>query len=276
MKDRNAPESENILPLDGRVRPNWGVVKWGVVIGLACLGTSAIAAIFARTNIDYPFTLFLNRYAGKSFLFDHFTVAVTTLYLPSGVILMACIWLVWSDEPQPDTHASIMAGVIGASFSGLTSRGLQLVLPTHPRPLHDSALSFVAPHGVDSNLFNHWNSFPSDTASLLFGLATIIAILRPALGVAAVLWAVICTVMRVFDGLHFLSDVTGGAGLAMAIVSLSQHPSFRRYCLAFTRLAKQRPGIFYSSAFVISFEVATLFDDIRYLLHGVAILARSP
>jgi hypothetical protein len=58
----------------------------------------------------------------------------------------------------------------------------------------------------------------------------------------------------------------------VAIVCASQHPVICRICLVFPRWATERTAIFYAGAFVASYQVATLFWDIRaiasILKHG--------
>jgi len=178
--------------------------KTFIIIGLSCLVISAAAASIEQERLDYPLTLFINRAANSVFLADITQALQINTFM--GVVPLAAIWLIWFDVPNAASRASIVAGVIGASVAAICSRGAQLILPTHLRPLHDSALAFVAPHGVDPTVLNHWNSFPSDTGSLIFGLAMVIAITRPTLGIAAFVWAALCASSL---GLHYPSDVIG-------------------------------------------------------------------
>jgi membrane-associated phospholipid phosphatase len=250
--------------------PSWRNLKTYIIIGLACLILSAAAASFGQERLDYPITLFINRAANSVLLADITQALQLNTFM--AVVPLAAIWLIWFDIPNAASRASIVAGVIGASFAAIGSRVVQLILPTHLRPLHDSALAFVAPRGADPSLLNHWNSFPSDTGSLIFGLAMVIAINRPRLGIAAFVWAALCASSRVFQGLHYPSDITGAVGLSVTIICASQHPFIRRMCLVFPRWAAERTAIFYAGAFVASYQVATLFWDVRaiasILKHG--------
>jgi undecaprenyl-diphosphatase len=240
---------------------SWRNLKTYIIIGLACLILSAAAASFGQERLDYPIILFINRAANSVLLADIMQALQFNTFM--AVLPLAVIWLIWFDIPNAASRASIVAGVIGASFAALLSRVFQHTLPTHLRPLHDSALAFAAPHGVDPSVLSHGNSFPSDTGTLIFGLAMVIAINRPTLGIAAFVWATLCVSSRVFQGLHYPSDITGSLGLSVAIVCASQHPAIRRICLVFPRWAAERTAIFYAGAFVASYQVATLFWDIR-------------
>jgi membrane-associated phospholipid phosphatase len=248
-------------PTGSPQNPSWQNLKTYIIIGLACLILGAAAASFGQERLDYPITLFVNRAAKSVLLADIARALQFNAFM--AVLPLAVIWLIWFDIPNAASRASIVAGVIGASFAAILSRVFQLILPTHLRPLHNSALGFVVPHGVDPNVLNNWNSFPSDTGSLIFGLATVIAITRPTLGIAAFVWAAVCTSSRIFQGLHYPSDIIGAVGLSVAIVCASQHPAIRRICLVFPRWAAERTAIFYAGAFIASYQVATLFWDIR-------------
>ena len=74
---------------------------------------------------------------------------------------------------------------------------------------------------------------------------------------------------RVYLGLHYLSDVTAGAALGVGLVFMIGHFGPRtlanRWSVAW---AERRPGLAYGLAFLMSFEVATLFEDIRQVGRG--------
>ena len=65
-------------------------------------------------------------------------------------------------------------------------------------------------------------SFPSDHAAAAFAIATIAILVRPRLGTAVVLLAVIVGYARVYVGAHYPGDVLGGAlvGIVVAVALL--------------------------------------------------------
>jgi undecaprenyl-diphosphatase len=93
---------------------------------------------------------------------------------------------------------------------------------------------------------------------------------RPSLGIAAFTWAAIVDIARVYEGYHFPSDILGSLGLAVLLVSLSRG----RWCFdaASRGLRKEQtaPALFYMFAFLVSYQIATLFDDIREVGRGFA------
>ena len=154
--------------------------------------------------------------------------------------------------------------------AGVLSRSLQHLLSTHPRPVYDSALEFHLPSVLGEKPFNTWNSFPSEHAAVLFGLAAVIASVRPRLGLLVFLWLIPVELSRAYVGGHYPSDLIGGAALSASLVWLAQVPSAtRRVAGKIAGWALQSPSLFYPGAFLLSYEVATLFDDIRDLTSGV-------
>ena len=212
----------------------------------------------------------MNAYAHRSVVVDRGIHALTSRDLLEGVPFVCLLWYLWFGTTNLPVRARLLTGTIAASCAGVASRLLQLALPTHLRPLHTTTLGFVLPFGVEPDALNHFNSFPSDHGAVFFGLALVVYLARPPLGVAAFAWAVIVDVARVYEGYHFPSDILGSLGLAVVFVSLSQG---RWVCDAATRLLRKEqtaPALFYMFAFLICYQIATLFDDIREIGHGFA------
>jgi len=147
------------------------------------------------------------------------------------------------------------------------------VLPTHPRPLHDPALHFVRPTWVRVDTLNNWDSFPSDHASLLFALAMAIWVVRPRVGVAAFIWALLLCVGRVYCGFHFPSDIVGGIGLGVLVVCIAQLAFIRKLCCGVIRCASKWTPSVCAIAFIAAYLTATMFDDIRSVGKGITKLA---
>ena len=153
--------------------------------------------------------------------------------------------------------------------AGVISRGLQLVLPSHPRPLHDPNLGFRVPLAVNAEGLNHWSSFPSDHAAIFFGLAMTILLVNRRLGLIAMVVAVVINFARIYLGFHYPSDVIGGGTLGILLVALTYPISFRPPMLWFTGLSERRRAPFYGVAFYVSFGIVTLVQDYRDIASGL-------
>jgi undecaprenyl-diphosphatase len=81
---------------------------------------------------------------------------------------------------------------------------------------------------------------------------------------------VVISLPRLYLGLHYPSDILGGAALGMGLVALVRRftplPAVEYVLLA----ERRRSALFYGGAFMLSYLIATLFDDIREMGAGVA------
>jgi membrane-associated phospholipid phosphatase len=245
-------------------------VPAGVIAGAAIFLASTTVVAVGHWTWENSLILAINAYAGRSVLLDRVMHALTSRDLLEGVPFISLLWYLWFGTTDLAVRARLLAGATAAAFAGVASRLLQLTLPTHLRPLHTTTLGFVLPFGVAPDALNHFNSFPSDHGAVFFGLALVIYQARPPLGIAAFVWAAIVDVARVYEGYHFPSDIIGSLGLAVVLVSLSHS---RWSLAAASRLLRQEaasPAWFYMFAFLASYQIATLFDDIREVGRGFA------
>lgn len=130
------------------------------------------------------------------------------------------------------------------------------------------ALQLHLPFGVDPSALNRYNSFPSDHAALLFGLAATIWLVHGRAGIAAFVWAAVVNLGRAYELYHFPSDIVGGAALGVLAVCLAQNRlalGAGGWTLCW---ATRAPGSFYATGFVFSYLLATLFEDLRTLGRG--------
>jgi undecaprenyl-diphosphatase len=250
------------------VRQPWrlsGAIPLAISIPLLLFLAGAVIGEFEQAALEFPAIRFINRFAHRTLLLDGTVHALTTLVLLQGAVFIALIWYLWFAHLDNASRARLLAATLTAALAGAMSRGLQLVLPSHLRPLHTPELGFVLPYDVDPNTLNHFNSFPSDHGVVFFGLAAIIYRLSSRLGVAAFVWAVVIDIARVYDGYHYPSDIVGAAGLGLLMVWLSQcQPVLRLAGRALVFEQHHRP-MFYMLAILATYQIASLFDDVREL-----------
>ncbi len=257
-----------ILPEPGELAT--ARISGGAVAGAGLFVASALIAAFRQQQWEYPLMRALNALAGRSALLDRTVHALTTRDLLEGVVFVALLWFLWFAATDTAIRARLLVGTTAAALSGVLSRLLQIGLPTHLRPLHTTTLDFVLPIGVEREALNHFNSFPSDHGAVYFGLAVVIYRLRPGLGLPAFAWATMVGLARVYDGYHFPSDVLGAAGLGLLIVSLGENPWCERLARRLLVCEERLRPTFYALAFVVTYQIATLFDDVRQLGRGFA------
>ncbi len=218
-------------------------------------------------DIDRLFLLWINQPAGRNRVLDGLVYDISDAQLLKGGLFLAAYWWLWFErkgQQRRDVVVAMVAGILTAVLSRL----LQVVLPFHQRPLHSPGIGIHMPLTVDPETLNTFSSFPSDHAMLFFALAVPLWNRSRWLGAAAMLWTllVICA-PRIYLGYHYPSDVLAGAVLGiLCMVALSRLVARTGFPTRAVHFADFHPGAFYPLAFVLSFELATLFADTRHLL----------
>lgn len=235
---------------------------WIVLMALIGVGVVMAARIAALHAIDYPISLGLNRIARRWQVLDYALRMFDEYNLFAGVPLMALIWAAVVALRSDAERLILAAGSVGAAMAAVASRTLQLFLPHLPRPLFDPALPFTPPYGADLTAMRDWSSFPSDHAALLWGLAITVLLGDRRLGLLAILLATFSSLVRLYGGLHYATDVFGGALLAVAAVCATVAAA-QRCEGAIVAFAKARPRLSMIFCFIFAFEAASLFDDVR-------------
>ena len=187
----------------------------------------------------------------------------------SNLLIVTLVWYAWFSREDREHRAAILIGVVVSFLAGVVSRGLQLVLPTHLRPLHDPALHFRPPFAVDPGGLNHWSSFPSDHAAVFFGLAMTVLVVNRRAGWLAMAVAIFINFVRIYLGFHYLSDVLGGAALGILLVAATYRLRHWPRALRFAEVPPARRAVFYAIMFYLSFGIVTLMQDFRDVASGV-------
>lgn len=218
-------------------------------------------------------------FAGNRVL-DHLASREEGNNLLKGGIFFAMYWYLWF-RIGPDLakrRKAIIAIVIGSMLAIIVARTIAYITPFRVRPMYDATIAHLSYSIPMSPNLENWSAFPSDTAAYFFALAFGLAYLLRRLAVPIMLYtAVWICLPRMYLGLHYASDIVVGGtiGIAMAWLSLrsdSLESIITRPVLA---AAETRPQWFYTVAFLLSFEMATVFDGLRHvgrdLLNGTLI-----
>src|SRR5262245_56321643 len=178
---------------------------------------SALAAYF-----DWPILLKLNHYGVRSALLFNKTISgISNLPLLTGIPLVGLFWYLWFGLRSESARARLLLGVAAAAMAVLLSRGMQLALPTHLRPLHRLEQGFQPLPGIDPLALSGWNSFPSDHACLYFALVAVIWLQSRRVGLFALMLALFGSLPRIYLGFHYPSDVAFGALLGVYVAMLT-------------------------------------------------------
>jgi len=220
---------------------------------------------------DAHIIAFLNKFSHRSPAFDLFVRELGGNYvLKTGLIMTLLYWL-WfrEDEKGGDKREILIFGLTASCVAVLAARALSFVLPFRERPLRNPDLHFVLPHSVGLKATEGWSSFPSDNATLFFGIASCIFLLSRRAGILAFCHTVLAVgFTRVYLGYHYPTDIVGGAALGIGTVSLIHVPSIRT---AATRLPmhwlRTHPQSFQTALCVLVFYVATTFEPLYPLAH---------
>lgn len=213
---------------------------------------------------------FLNQFAHRSWTFDNAIVLLSANHLFKGGVIMALFWWAWfhEDEGRTQKRELLLCGIVSSVLALVVARVLAHGLPFRERPLRNAALYFQMPYEMNDKALLHWSSFPSDHAVLFFTLAASIFLVSRRVGILALCYTffIIC-LPRVYLGIHHPTDILAGALIGFAIASLSTISALRDSLTRRGLLWLQKsPGAFYAFLFLITLQIATLFDPAREII----------
>ena len=158
-------------------------------------------------DLDILWTQAINARAGHAGLFDWAMINVSRLAVPLLVLVVALQW--WRSGPfrQIDRHTIVAAGLTCAS--ALVVNQIILLFIQRSRPYVHGITHLLTSPSTDP-------SFPSDHAAATFAIAAAF-LLHGAnrRGILFMLLAAIVSYSRVYIGTHYVSDVVGGALVAV-------------------------------------------------------------
>jgi undecaprenyl-diphosphatase len=212
---------------------------------------------------------FINGFSRQSLLFDKFMVAVVDLDLLKGGILVGLIWAFWfgsmNEAQKQSVRERMLSALVGCFAALVTARVLALTLPFRYRPVHDPLLDFVVPYEMPVFWLEDWSSFPSDHAILFLTLAFSFWFASRRLGLYSLIYTFVMILFpRVYVGLHYPTDILAGIPVGFAFAWLFNLYAVRKaIAKPFLHVANMAPGFFYFCFFILSYQITTLFDDVR-------------
>ena len=227
----------------------------------------------AILSIDLKIYHFLNHFAGNQ-IFAHLVVHEERNNLLKGGIFFAVYWYLWfRNSPDRDRRRrAIVAIVIGAVLAIIMVRTVSFIAPFRTRPMYDPTNGHPLNSIAATANIEDWSAFPSDTAAYFFALAFGLAYLLRRLAIPIMLYtAVWICLPRMCLGIHYASDIVVGGAIGISTVWLSLRSDFLQSIVAHRALdaMETTPEWFYAIVFLLSFEMATIFDGLRDVGHAV-------
>jgi undecaprenyl-diphosphatase len=173
----------------------------------------------------------------------------------------------WFADDSRERRSRMLAGLLATCVATGLSLWVQFHLATHTRPLLDPAIPLNIADPRWSLDWDRRNSFPSDTSTLYFALATVIFLEKRLVGLFCLLWvAVIIAVPRVIFGWHYPSDIVGSLVLALACVLLfNTVPYLRALFERILILFESRMYIVHALLFIFLMEAFEVFLSLQKL-----------
>ena len=173
-------------------------------------------------TLDTQLFYLLNGVVGQSAILDGVIVFIAS-YLPYLVVAAFIVFVAFSKYSRQGKLELLLVAGAASVIARLGFTELIRFFYQHPRPF--TALPDVHQLFTDSA----W-SFPSGHAMFFFAMATAIYLYNKKWGIGFLLAAALITVGRVIAGVHYPSDIVGGAIIGALIASITVY--FARKLLA--------------------------------------------
>lgn len=226
---------------------------------------------------DLYISSFINGFAHRSFRFDQFVVFLSNNSLCKGGVVLGLVWWLWFQNGVVRRKREALLAAVIASFPALVFARILSWVFFRPRPLNETRFLFRVPYGATAAGWEGLSSFPSDHAVLFFTLAAgIFFVSRRAGWFTFAYVSIIICLPRIFTGTHYATDILAGAAIGGFMAWLANLSAVRE---PLTKWALQwedsRPELFYCFAFVLTCQMAELFDPMREILKAAKVIIQG-
>jgi len=212
---------------------------------------------------------FINGFSQRSWTLDYVITRLAVWDFFKGGIVVAILWALWFARDQEGVGAeprrTVLATFAGSFVAVFFARVFATILPFRLRPLYQPAFHFRPPFGSSVGMLEGWSSFPSDHATLFAGLVTGIFLISRRLGIFSTFYALLVILIpRIYLGLHYPTDILGGILLGCVCVLLTNGSMIKTTLTDPLLVCSEKyPPLFYGAFFLVAYETACLFIDIR-------------
>ncbi|MES2979854.1 MAG: phosphatase PAP2 family protein [Pseudomonadota bacterium] len=221
----------------------------------------------------------LNTLARNSWAIDQAIAFISFNHIVKGGVLMVLLWWGWFRQGERGAHERehTISTLIGCAVALMVGRLMVLALPFRLRPMHQTDLHFTVPFGVAEGAMDGLSSFPSDHAVLFFALACGMFFISRAMGWVALIYTfVMIALPRIYLGLHYPTDILGGAAVGALICWVANKTLPQTPLVQYIKgLSFTRPEIFYPMLFFVTYQIADLFENLRDIVGGIYKLIKS-
>jgi membrane-associated phospholipid phosphatase len=181
----------------------------------------------------------------------------------------------WFSGDHRERRGRMLAGLLAVCLATIFSVWSQFHIAVHLRPVLDPALHLE--DVIPPSTWDRTSSFPSDTATLFFGLAAVVFAEERLVGLFCFVWvAAIIAIPRVVFGFHYPSDIIGSVVLGPACVFIfAQSPYPRRLFERALTFFEGRMYIVHALLVVFLTETSNLFLSLEALGKGLVRLLHS-
>jgi undecaprenyl-diphosphatase len=222
--------------------------------------------------------------SGASPVFDRLLAFISNNDLFKGFIVMSIVWWLWlrqesatdresSQEVREHLIATLLACLVGLAVA----RGLAHSLPFRGRPFSLPEFSGAFTMSREHVGLDEWSSFPSDHATLFVALAVGVWCAHARAGALLFAYVMIVVLLpRIYLGMHYPTDILVGGLIGGGIAWVANlKPVRQRLAHPFMEWHRLSPGTFYACAFLLTSQIAVLFDPVRKVAHFAAVLTAS-
>jgi undecaprenyl-diphosphatase len=214
-------------------------------------------------TFDLSISSFINNFAHRSIRFDTFVTWLSEENLLKGGVIFAIVWWLWFRSEDGRRIREVLLASILACFPALAVARVLSWIIDRPRPLNEPSHAFKVPYGAKL-VWEGPASFPSDHSVLFFALATGIYLASRKSGWFALGYiSLFICLPRIYLAEHYTTDILAGAAIGIFMVLAANVPIIRKTVTAWAfRCLDWSPGVFYASAFILTFQMAELFDPL--------------
>lgn len=230
-------------------------------------------------SFDSSIIEFVNGFSRNSNSFDYIIAHIIENNWVKGTpFVLALIFFWFQKSPKIKANRGFIIICLLSTFvSIVVARSMAILLPYRARPFINPDLHFVRPFGMTPEGLETWSSFPSDHAVLFFSLATCIFLISRKSGIIAYLYAffVVCF-PRIYFGLHYPTDILIGAVIGVMITGiLSTEKISRPVVQKVFNFSSKYTGLLYVLFTLMLFQIATIFEKTREIMHSLADLIQK-